>query len=149
MWRRAGVVEDAMMFHNAETTGPAAMRQPAGLDITTQMSADPENPTGWQLTTDGQVIQRIPEEEFRFLVHWGADIYMDMAELKRALDHSDDLTHEQVFDTIIADLRARGEKFEMPSDPLTDKAFIGLLNRVYDPGMPAIVPPEPQELVTA
>ena len=149
MWGRAVVVENEMMFHNAETTGPAAMRHPAGLDITTQMSADPENPTGWQLTTDGQVIQRIPEEEFRFLVHWGADIYMDMAELKRALDHSDDLTHEQVFDTIIADLRARGEKFEMPSDPLTDKAFIGLLTRVYDPGMPAIVPPEPQELVTA
>jgi hypothetical protein len=47
---------------------------------------------------------------------------------------------------LIADLRARGETFEMPSDPLTDKAFIRLLNRVYDPGTPSLFPPEPEEV---
>jgi len=149
MWGRAVVVENEMMFHTAETNGPAAMRHPAGLDISTQMSADPQDPSGWQLTTEGKVIQRIPEEEFRFLVHWGADIYMDMAELKCALDHTDDLTHEQVFDMIIADLRARGETFQLPSDPMTDKGFIGLLTRTYDPGQPTIMPPEPEELIAA
>ncbi|WP_226016572.1 hypothetical protein [Novosphingobium sp. FKTRR1] len=149
MWGRAVVVENEMMFHTAETTGPATMRRPDGLTINTLMGADPQDPTGWQLTTEGAVIQRLPEEEFRFLVHWGADIFMDLSELKRALDHSDDLTHEMVFDTIIADLKVRGEHFDIPSDPLTDKAFIGLLTRVYDPGQPAIVPPEPEERVAA
>lgn len=149
MWSRAVVVENEMMFHTAESNGPAAMRCPAGLDISTLMSADPQDANGWQLTTHDKVIQRIPEEEFRFLVHWGADIYMDMAELKLALDHTDDLTHERVFDLIIADLRARGESFTLPSDPMTDQNFIGVLTRVYDPGLPAILPAEPEEAVAA
>jgi len=149
MWGRAVVVENEMMFHTAESNGPSALRRPSGLAINSLMSADDSNPGGWQITTDGQVIQRIPEQEFRFLVHWGADIYMDYQELKVALDHSDDLTHEQIFDMLIADLRARGETFEMPTDPLTDRKFIGLLTRVYDAGQPAIFPPEPEEAVAA
>lgn len=145
MWGRAVVVENEKMFHTAQTNGPAAMRRPEGLAINSLMEADPEDPNGWQITTDGKVIQKIPEEEFRFLVHWGADIYMDMAELKRALDHTDDLTHDMIFDIIIADLRKRGESFQVPNDPLTDTAFIGMLTRVYDPGQPSIFPPEPEE----
>jgi len=149
MWGRAVVVENEMMYHTAEAVGPEALRRPAGLAINSLMGADPEDPTGWQITTDGQVIQRIPEAEFRFLVHWGADIFMDYAELKMTLDHSDDITHDQVFDMLIADLRARGETFEVPSDPLTDEKFIGLLTRVYDPGKPAFYPPAPEETLAA
>jgi hypothetical protein len=149
MWSRAVVVENEMMFHTAETCGPAAMRRPAGLAIHSTMQADPEDATGWQIVTDGNVIQRIPESEFRFLIHWGADIYMDMAELRVALDHTDDLTHDMVFDTIVADLKARGVAFDMPVDPMTDPAFISVLTRTYDPGQPAIFPPEPEEAMAA
>jgi len=149
MWGRAVVVENEMMFHTAESNGPAAMRHPQGLAINSLMAPDPAVAGGWQITTDGVAIQQIPEEEFRFLIHWGADIYTDYAELKVALDHTDDLTHEQVFDMIIADLRKRGETFEVPSDPLTDQKFIGLLTRIYDPGQPAIFPPEPEEAIAA
>ena len=60
-----------------------------------------------------------------------------------------DIPHEMVFDMLIADLRARGERFEIPGDPLTDKAFIGLLTRIYDPGAPKSFPPEPQEPLAA
>jgi hypothetical protein len=110
------------------------------------MSADPEIPGGWQITTDGRVIQRIPEEEFRFLVHWGADIYMDYAELKVAMDHSDDLTHDQVIEILLTDLRSRGVVLADPADPLTDKNFITLLTSTYDPGQPKIFPPEPEDV---
>jgi hypothetical protein len=72
MWGRAVVVENEMMYHTAQGCGPADMRRPEGLWINSLMSVDPENPNGWVITTDGKVIQRIPEEEFRFLVHWGA-----------------------------------------------------------------------------
>jgi hypothetical protein len=70
---------------------------------------------------------------------------MDYQELKVTLDHTDDIDHEQIFDVFTADLRKRGEKFQLPSDPLTDQTFIRLLTRVYDPGLPAIFPPEPDE----
>ena len=82
-------------------------------------------------------------------MHWGANIYMNLEELKLARDHTDDITHEMAFDILIADLRARGEQFEMPGDPLTDKAFIGLLTRVYDVGIPLHFPPEPEEAQAA
>jgi len=149
MWGRAVVVENEKMYHTAEASGPAALRRPEGLAINSVISADPQDSSGWQITTNGNIIQKVPEEEFRFLVHWGADIFMDYAELKRALDHSDDIGHEQIFDMLIADMRGRGTPFEVPTDPLTDQKFITLLTQVYDPGKPAIFPPEPEEALAA
>jgi len=138
-----------MMYHTAEAIGPAAPRQPEGLATNSMMSADPNDPTGWQITTDGQVIQRIPEEEFRLLIRWGANLFTDYADLKRSLDHSDDVSNDQAFDLLIADLRTRGLTLETPTDPLTDQKFITLLTRNYDPGKPSIFPPEPEKALAA
>ena len=149
MWGRAVVVENEMMYHTAEANGPAALRQVPGLTIASMMGADPDSPDGWQITGDGAVLQRIPAEEFRLLVHWGADIFMDLQDLKVTLDHTDDISQDRVFDMLIADLRRRGETFDVPTDPVTDKAFIGLLTRVYDQGKPAQFPPEPEEALAA
>lgn len=143
MWGRAVVVENEMMFHTADSCGPASMRKPADLAFHSLMEPDPESAGGWRITTDGRVIQRIPEEEFRFLVHWGANLYLDFDELKRALDHADDLTHERIFDILVDDLRARRIEFEPPGDPLTDRDFIGVVNAVYGIDRPLIFPPEP------
>jgi hypothetical protein len=145
MWGRAVVVENEMMYHAAQSNGPSALRRPEGLAIDSRFSADPETRDGWRITSGDRVIQRIPAEEMRFLVHWGAQVYMDDEELRVAQDHTDDLTHERVFEIFVADLRARGEKASLPSDPFTDKAFIRVLNRVYDLGTPSIIPPEPGE----
>lgn len=148
MWGRAVVVENEMMFHTAEASGPAHLRRPEGLSIDSVMQPGTE-PGSWDIVDKGRVIQTVPEEEFRLLLHWGADIFTDLADLKRTLDHSDDIGHEQVFDILIADLRARGISFEVPTDPITDAAFIALLSRVYDPGQPALFPPEPEEALAA
>jgi hypothetical protein len=145
MWGRAVVVENEMMYHTAEACGARALRRPAGLSIDSVFAPDPERSDGWRITTGNRVVQRLPAEEVRFLVHWGAQLYMDYEELKLAKDHTDDLTHERVFDTFSADLRARGASFEVPSDPLTDKAFIRTLTHVYDLGTPGVLPPEPED----
>ena len=52
-------------------------------------------------------------------------------EVRQVMDHSDDLTHAQVIETLLADLRARGVRVAEPSDPLRDEAFIGSLMRTY------------------
>ncbi len=145
MWGRAVVVENESMYHTAEATGPAALRRPKGLTFDSMISADPASADGWRITAGDQVVQRIPIEEMRFLVHWGADIFLDFQDLKVTLDHTDDIGHEQVFDIFIADLRARGKAFQTPSDPIVDRAFIDLLTRVYDPGKPTLMPAEPVE----
>jgi hypothetical protein len=149
MWGRAAVVENEMMFHTAQTNGPARLRRPEGLALNSVIEADPEVAGGWRISTDGRVIQQIPEREFRFLVHWGANVYMDLDELKRTRDHSDDITHEMAIGMLIDDLRARGERVDTPVDPLTDRGFIGLLTRVYDVGLPLHYPPEPTDELAA
>ena len=146
MWNRGVIVQNEMMYHRGESNGPVERRHPEGLAFHSLFEADPDRSDGWQITTDGKVIQKIPAEEFRLLIHWGCEVFMDDEELKLTLDHTDDLTHDRVFDMIIADLRERGETFEMPSDPLTDQKFIGLMTRVYDLGKPTHYPPEPEEL---
>lgn len=145
MWGRAVVVENEMMYHTAQANGPVAMRRPPGLAFGSVMEADPAVHGGWRILTDGRVIQQVPEEEFRFLVHWSAYVYADLDELKLVRDHTDDLTHERVIDTLITDLRRRGEHFQVPADPLRDREFIALLTRVYDVGLPLHFPSEPAE----
>jgi hypothetical protein len=146
MWGKAVVVENEMMYHTAEMNGPSAMRRPEGLAYESTIRSAGRD---WEITTGDRVIQTIPDVEMRFLVHWGAQLYMNYEELKVSLDHTDDLTIDRAFDILIADLRARGETFEMPTDPITDRAFIRLLTRVYDLGKPQIFPPDPVEDVLA
>jgi len=142
MWGRAVVVENEMMFHHGQAAGPVSMRKPSGLDITTTFGAEPDDPTGWRLETFGKVNQKVPEQEMRFLVHWGAQLFMDLNELKVALDHTDDLRAEQVIDTLIADMRGRGVAVQTPSDPMNDRSFIALVSQVYDIGGPTNIPPD-------
>ena len=78
------------------------------------------------------MIARYATEQLRLLVHWDAELYSDLDDLKTHVDHTDDLTPERVFETFAADLRAQGVRFAMPADPLRDPAFIALLASVYD-----------------
>lgn len=142
MWNRAVVVQNEMMYHRGEANGPIDQRMPKGLAFESLFAADPAVADGWQITTGGDVIQKIPAEEMRFLVHWGAEVYSDLAELRMVMEHSDDLTHDQVFDIFIKDLADRGQSFEVPTDPLHDRTFIKLLTSVYDLGTPRIYPLE-------
>ncbi|MEI2705044.1 MAG: hypothetical protein V9E89_07225 [Ilumatobacteraceae bacterium] len=56
---------------------------------------------------------------------------MDFDELKKSLDHTDDLTHERVIGDLLADMRARGVAVAEPSDPLHDNDFIRALLTTY------------------
>jgi hypothetical protein len=149
MWGRAVVVENEMMLHHGQACGPTAMRRPAGLDITSVFGADPSDSNAWQITTDDKVIQNVPADEMRFLVHWGARLFMDYAELKVTMDHTDDIITDQALQILVADLRERGIQFEEPSDPMNDRKFIGLLARAYDHGLPDMIPADPDDHQTA
>lgn len=145
MWGRAVVVENERMFHHGQACGPVAMRHPSGMDISSTFGADPEDPTGWQIETFGKVNQIIPENEMRFLIHWGARLYKDFDELKLSLDHTDDITADRALNMLMDDMRKRGVVFEVPTDPMTDRDFIGLVSQVYDIGGPTNIPPDAVE----
>lgn len=142
MWGRAVVVENERMFHHGQACGPVAERRPAGLDIRSVLGVDPETKDGWRITTGDVVNQRIPAEELRFLVHWGARLFADFEELKVTFDHTDDIAAETAIGMLIDDMRSRGVRFETPTDPMNDRGFVRLVSQVYDIGGPTNVPPD-------
>ena len=149
MWGRAVVVENEMMFHHGQACGPVAQRKPRGLDISSRLGADPDTPDGWRITTGEAVNQKIAAQDLRLLVHWGARVYMDFTELKVAFDHTDDITRDQALNMLVDDMRRQGVSFETPTDPMNDRAFIGLVSRVYDIGGPTNIPPDAVDERTA
>ncbi len=142
IWNRGVVVQNEMMYHRGEPSGPCDKRELApGFSFHTTVAADPDSRDGWLYVDNGKVLRRIPHSEMRYLFHWSGEVFMDKEDMKRRFDHSDDLTRERVFETFVTDLRARGIGFEVPSDPMSDRQFIRLLSQTYDVS-PAVYPPE-------
>ena len=52
-------------------------------------------------------------------------------EVKKSMDGSDDLTHEVVFNRLLADMRSKGVKVAEPTDPMHDSDFIRALISTY------------------
>ncbi|HLG89768.1 MAG TPA: hypothetical protein VKZ79_21530 [Alphaproteobacteria bacterium] len=132
MWNRGVIVQNEMMFHRGDASGPVELRNPPGVKFRSLLENDPADRSCWIITTDGEPIARYHTDRMRLLVHWSADLYTDMAEWKKVMNHTDDLTHDQVFETLMDDLRARGIAFTPPADPLHDNDFIGVLIKAYD-----------------
>lgn len=142
LWNRGVVTHNTAMYHRGESNGPPERRaNPKGLAFDSTFSGDPDDPDGWQIRSGDRVIARYGTGELRLLVHWDAELYTDLADLKRHVDHLDDLTPERVFETFLADLEAKQVDFDRPSDPMHDPRFIELLAKTYDVG-PTTYPAE-------
>jgi len=142
LWNRGVVTHNTAMYHRGESNGPPDERAaPRGLTFDSTFSGDPDDPEGWQVRAGDDVIARYATDELRLLVHWDAELYTDLDDLKKHVDHLDDLTPDRVFETFVRDLRQRGVSFAAPSDPMRDPGFIALLATTYDVG-PTSYPPE-------
>jgi hypothetical protein len=67
---------------------------------------------------------------------------MDFNEMKVSFDHTDDITRDKALNMLMDDMRKRGVRFEVPTDPMNDRQFIGLVSQVYDIGGPTNIPPD-------
>lgn len=140
VYNRGVVVQNEMMLHRGEANGPLDQQVPAGLTFDTLFEGDPSDKDRWLLKTSEQVIARHHTDDLRFLVHWSAEVFEDLAELKKNMEGTDNLTFDRAFETLIADVRSRGISIETPTDPLTDPQFIRTLNMAYDFGAPLQYP---------
>ena len=130
LWNKGVVVQNEMMFHRGDPVGRPDERDIPGLKHRSMMGYDAHQ-DDWIVTTDGKVIRRYRNEETRLLVHWSAELYADRDELRKNLDHTDDLTLDLVIDRLLADMRSRGIAVAEPSDPLHDSDFIRALTAAY------------------
>ncbi len=101
---------------------------------------DPTDRDSWLLKNGEDVIARHHTDELRFLVHWSAEVFADYDELKKNMDGSDDLSIDRAIDMMVDDLKAKGIKLDIPSQPLHDPQFIAALNAGYDLGGPHQLP---------
>lgn len=142
IYNRGVLVQNEMMVHRGEASGALERQSPAGLAFDSVFAGDPSSADHWVVKNGEAVIERYHTDELRFLVHWSGEVFEDFAELKKNMDHTADLTFDQVFDTLIQDVRSKGIQIETPSDPLHDPMFIRSLNAAYDIGVPLTYPPE-------
>ena len=130
LWNKGVVVQNEAMFHRGDPVGRPEERDVPGLKHRSLLSYDADR-DDWMVTTDGQVIRRYRPQEMRLLVHWNAEVYRDMDEVEKNMDHSADLTHDVVFERLLADMRAKGVDVAEPTDPLHDTDFIRALIATY------------------
>lgn len=84
----------------------------------------PDGDGNWEIVEQGEVRATYPSHAIRLTVLWKAQI--------RDRDAStENLTLDHIMEIFAADLRRRNVKFEVPSDPPSDTAWILLLQRTY------------------
>ncbi|MGW0664203.1 hypothetical protein [Streptodolium elevatio] len=130
LWNKGVVVQNEMMFHRGDPVGRPDERDTPGVKHRSVIQYDADR-GDWTAMTDGEVIRRYAPNEMRLLVHWNAELYNDLDEVKASMNPADDLTHDVVFGRLLADMRARGIKVTEPTDPLHDKEFIRALIDAY------------------
>ncbi len=130
LWNKGVVVQNELMFHRGDPVGAPAERDVPGLAHRSLLEYN-DTEDGWTITTDGSPMRTYRPEQMRLLVHWSSQVFADLDELKTAMDHTDDLTHDVVFGRLIADMRSKGVKVAEPSDPLHDSDFIRALVSTY------------------
>jgi hypothetical protein len=131
LWNKGVVVQNEMMFHRGDPVGRPEDRDIPGLAHRSMIGYDAAADE-WEITTDGATVRRYRPEEMRLLVHWSSEVYSDMDEVRKVMDHTDDLTLDEVIGRLVADMRSRGVRVDDPTDPLHDDAFVRALISTYD-----------------
>jgi len=130
LWNKGVVVQNELMFHRGDPVGAYDSAPIQNLKHRSMMGYDADADR-WHIYTDDTPIHTYEPSDLRFLVHWNAEVYSDMAEVKKVMDHTDDLTIELAVDRLIADMRSKGTKVAEPSDPLHDDEFVRALTTTY------------------
>lgn len=130
IWNRGVVVQNELMFHRGDPVGRPEERAIPGLKHRSMFEWRPET-SNWAVTTDGEVVRSYDDSEMRLLVHWNAEVYRDLAEMKKVMDHTDDLTHDRVIETFLADLASKGVSVSVGADPFHEPEFIMALMNAY------------------
>jgi hypothetical protein len=84
----------------------------------------PDGEGNWTIFEDGEVRATYPSAAIRFSVLW-------KAEVRDGDSRPNNLTLDRIMAIFTADLRRRNVDFQTPSDPLTETAWIPLLQQIY------------------
>jgi hypothetical protein len=109
------------MYHRIGPTGNGNKEMPR---ISASAKIQPDGDGNWIIFENGEVRATYASRAIRSSVLW-------KAEVRNGEPRPDDLTLDRTMEIFIADLRRRSIDFHVPSDPLSDTAWILMLQRIY------------------
>jgi hypothetical protein len=109
------------IYHRIGPIGDGNVELP---QMTALAKIQPDGDGNWTILENGEVRATYPRHAIRFSVLW-------KAEVRNGESRPESLTLDRAMEIFIADLRHRGINVQVPSDPLSDTAWILLLQRVY------------------
>jgi hypothetical protein len=109
------------MYHRIGPTGNGNKEMPR---ISASAKIQPDGDGNWIIFENGEVRATYASRAIRFSVLW-------KAEVRNGEPRPDDLTLDRTMEIFVADLRRRSIDFHVPSDPLSDTAWILMLQRIY------------------
>ena len=130
LWNKGVVVQNEMMFHRGDPVGAPDSPPIHNLKHRSELGYEHEADS-WNIYTDGNIVHSYRPEAMRLLVHWNAEVYSDLAEVKKVMDHTDDITIDEAIGRLLKDMRSKGTKVAEPSDPLHDDDFVRALVATY------------------
>jgi len=115
------ISDNEQLYHRIGPIGDGNVELP---HMSASAEIQPDGEGNWTILENGEVRATYPSHAIRVSVLWKASVR------NRELS-VDELTLDQIMAIFIADLRNRSVDFQIPSDPLTDTAWILLLQRIY------------------
>jgi hypothetical protein len=119
------MADNDRMYHRIGRVGDPSATLPR---ITSAAEIRPSGSGTWQIVEDGEIRATYPSNAIRLSLVWKANL-----EPEKGFDA---LTLDRAMAIFIADLRERKVDFRVPSDPLSDKEWMALLDHSYPDGPP-------------
>ncbi|CAM5642876.1 hypothetical protein GCM10010261_20910 [Streptomyces pilosus] len=120
--------DNSLMYHRRESSGPAHLRDHPRIRLESRLHHEEGD---WVIRNGEEEIGRFGDKDMRSLFHYTALVFDDLPDVRRYLDHTDDLSHDKVFGILMQDLKHKGASFREPEDPMTDTDFIAVLDKTY------------------
>jgi hypothetical protein len=115
------ISDNDQLYHRIDAIGDPDAELPR---MSASAHIEPDGDGNWAVFEDEVVRATYPSHAIRLSVLW-------KAEVRDKKSRPDNLTLDQTMEIFIADLRHRGIDSHVPSDPLSDTAWILLLQRIY------------------
>ena len=115
------MADNDRMYHRIGLIGDGNAQLP---EISAFAHIQPDGSGNWSILESGEVRATYPPHAIRLSVVW-------KAEVRDRESGADDLTLDRIMAIFTADLRHRSAEFQVPSDPLTNTAWMLLLQRTY------------------
>jgi hypothetical protein len=117
------IADNDRMYHRIGRIGHLNTDMPR---MSAAAEIQPDGDGRWAIRENGEIRATYPDRSIRLSVLWRADV-------REKVLSADHLTLDRIMAIFTADLRRRGVSFQIPSDPLSDTAWILLLQRVFVP----------------